>query len=164
MGNNADDYEAFIASILSGIKESERIVDEVCFGRRNKIKGKSGQPHQIDVSFIDRSFKKPTLVLIECKLRTKKVSVDVPKILKYNATDISRNPDYPNHTKMIIVSSSGFQEGTKRVASFEQIYLHTVEHGPPFGFNYENIMFTGVCEQIRVSDQPRVVVCPQSEA
>jgi hypothetical protein len=163
MANKSDDYEAFIASILAGIKKSEREIERMCCGRKNKLKGESGQSHQVDISFIDRTFEEPTLVLIECKRCTRKVSVDVAKILKYNATDISLNPDYPNQILMIIVSISDFQDGTRRVADYEQIRLHTVGHGPPFGFDYENIIFVGQVDQFAVNEYTNIVISPPSD-
>jgi hypothetical protein len=164
MTNKADNYEAFLASIIDGVSESQRKITSLSYGRANKLMGKSGQPHQVDVSFIDGSFEEETLVLIECKRFTsRRVSVDVPKILKYNADDITSNPDYPRKAIMIIVSTSEFQEGTHRIADHEEIRLHTVNHGPPFGFDYENIIFLGMREQVSTKETVKVVIEPPSE-
>ena len=163
MATKADDYEAFLASIISGVSESERNIVDRGYGRNNRLKGKSGQSHQIDISFIDRSFEEEKLVLIECKRHKNSISVDVPKILTYNATDIGNNPDYPDSVLKIIVSISGFQAGTRRIAEYEGIRLHTVNHGPPFGFDYENIIFAGVENNISVSEVVTVEIEPPSE-
>lgn len=164
MTNRADDYEAFLDSIFSGVSESERNIANLSSGRSNKLKGRSGQPHQVDVSFIDRSFEEETLVLIECKrYESKKVSVDVPKILAYNAKDITNNPDYPDRVVMIIVSTSGFQGGTQRIAEYEEIRLHNVNHGPPFAFDYENIIFAGVIDQVSIGEAVTVEPEPPSK-
>ena len=64
---------------------------------------------------------------------------------------------------MIIVSTSEFQEGTRRIANYEEIRLHTVNHGPPFGFDYENIIFAGVCDQSSINEYVKVAIKPSSE-
>jgi hypothetical protein len=53
---------------------------------------------------------------------------------------------------MIIVSASGFQEGTRRIAEYEGIRLRTVNHGPPFVFDYENIIFAGVKDHVSINE------------
>jgi len=165
MSNKSDDYEEFIASLLSGIEKSERDIMSLKSGRCNTLKGKSGQSHQIDVSFIDRSCKDLTMVLIECKrYKAGRVSVDVPKILKYNADDITSNPDYPDKAIMIIVSTTEFQKGARRIADYEAIRLHTVGHGPPFGFDYENILFAGVADQCTVNECTNIIIGPPSNS
>lgn len=157
MINEATDYELFLKSVISGVSKSDRNITSLRSGLRNRLKGISGQSHQIDVSFIDRSFDADTLVLIECKCWKEKVSVDVSKILTYNAKDITNNPDYPSKAIMIIVATSGFQEGTRRIAKYEGIRLHTVNHGPPFSFDYENIIFIGARETVAVGEEWQLV-------
>jgi len=121
MTQQYDKYEKFIFSLIENIKKSGRIIRELRRGRRNKLQGISGQYHQVDVSLIDESFPKPTLVLIECKRikcqknprKLKNIDPSVPKILKYNAIDITSNPKYPQDAMMIIISTTAFSSGAK---------------------------------------------------
>lgn len=79
---DSDDYERFISSLVEDIKKSGRDIRDRNYGRRNVVKGASGQKHQIDVSFYDYSFPEPTIVLIECKRVADPVPLSVVKIAK----------------------------------------------------------------------------------
>ena len=156
MPKQYDDYEEFILSLVDNVKKHGSTIRDIGCGRNNKIRGKSGQSHQIDVSFIDESsFSKPALVLIECKRNALKnhVSASVPKILKYNADDIKDNPKYHAYdVKMIITATSPFSSGAKRIADFEQIQISTVNHGPPYGFSYGNLVELFMQDALKTDD------------
>ena len=161
MPQQYDKYEEFISSLVKNIKESGRVIRDLGFGRRNKLRGISGQCHQIDVSFIDESFPNPTLVLIECKRCTGNVAPSVPKILKYNAGDITSNPKYPADAKMIITTTSAFSSGARRIAEYEKICIQTVNHGPPFGFSYESLIQVFMADRAKVSDGSNLEIVPK---
>jgi hypothetical protein len=156
MPEKYDDYEEFIASLVDNVRKHGSTITNLGSGRRNRLIGGSKQKHQVDVSFIDKSsFSKPALVLIECKRNThdNHVSVSVPKILKYNADDIKKNPKYHNYdVKMIITTTSAFSSGAKRIADFEKIKIWTVNHGPPYGFSYGSLIQLFMKDDVKVSD------------
>jgi hypothetical protein len=141
MTKESAEYEKFIASLVENVKNTGRdIIDIKCRGGNVLLGGVTGQPHQVDVSFIDYSFSDPTLILIECKRWKKSVDVSVPKILDFNLNDILENPNYPNCGKAIIVTTHGFQKGTKIIAECKNIIIQIVNDDPPYGFRYENIV------------------------
>ena len=133
-------YERFIASLIKHIKNTGRDIVDIGFGGGNKLIGESGQQHQIDVSFVDNSFSEATLILIECKRWKNNVDVSVAKIIDWNLKDILGNPIYPDSGKAIIVTTSGFQKGTNKVAGFKDIITQSVNDDVPYGFRYENIV------------------------
>ena len=55
MSKKSDEYEKFIAGIIKDIENTTgRDIDIICYGRNCKLKGETGQEHQIDVAFVDR--------------------------------------------------------------------------------------------------------------
>ncbi len=52
MSKESDEYEIFIANIINDIKNTGRDIEIICYGRDCKLKGETGQEHQIDVAFI----------------------------------------------------------------------------------------------------------------
>jgi len=153
MTKESDDYEKLIASLIENVKNSGRDIRNIGYGKSNFLVGHSGQKHQIDVSFTDYSFPVPTLILIECKRWKDPVDVSVPKILKYNNDDIIKNPEYSDQSKMIIVTSSNFQSGAKKIADYENIIIQIVNHEPPYGFSYENIIQYAVADSVKIRDK-----------
>jgi len=155
MPKQYDDYEKFIASLVKDVKKHGSTITDLGSGRNNRLRGRSGQRHQVDVSLIDKSsFPNPALVLIECKRNASNnhVSTSVPKILKYNADDIAANPEYPDDVKMIIATTSAFSSGARRIADFEEIKICTVKHGPPFGFSYGSLVQLFMLDTVKTVD------------
>jgi hypothetical protein len=153
MSKDSDDYEAFIAELIKNVKKTGRNIIEINYGKKNNLIGASGQTHQIDVSFVDTSYSQSTIVLIECKRWKDPVNVTVPKLLKYNMDDITKNSLYPNNSIGIIASTSGFQSGAINIANYEKIIIQIVNHGSPYGFRYENIVQRGIAETVSCSDK-----------
>jgi hypothetical protein len=148
MSQASVEYERFISELIEQVKKTGREITHIGYGNKNLLAGNSGQQHQIDVSFIDSSFSDPTLVLIECKRWKDSVDVTVPKVLKYNMDDITENREYPNKAIGIITTTSGFQSGVSTIADHEGIIIQVVNHGPPYGFRYENIIQMGMQDKI----------------
>ncbi len=161
MTQQYDDYEKFIASLVDNIRKHGSTITNLRSGRSNRLLGISGQSHQVDVSFIDNSsFQKPTLVLIECKRNAPKnhVPPSVPKILKYNADDITANPKYPDDAMMIVTTTSAFSSGARRIAEYENICIQTVNHGPPFGFSYARLIQLFLMDSVKLNDSVNVEI------
>jgi len=154
MSKESEEYEKFIHSLVENIQHTGRDIRNLNYGVKNKLKGKSGQKHQIDVSFEDYSYDEPSLVLIECKRYEDNVEVDVPKILKYNNDDILKELSSSKGIKksrMIITTTSDLSGGAKRLASYENIFVKKVNHGAPYGFRYEDTI--QVAEKIEMTDK-----------
>lgn len=158
MTKESAEYEKFIASLIKHVKNTGRDIRDIGFGGDNKLLGESGQPHQIDVSFVDYSFSEATLILIECKRWENKVDVSVAKIIDWNLKDILRNPIYPDHGKAIIVTTSGFQKGTDKVAGFKDIITQPVNDDIPYGFRYENIVQEATRSELEMTNNVDVEV------
>lgn len=161
MSTPYNEYERFIASLIKNIQQSSRDIKDLNYGIKNKLKGASGQLHQIDVSFVDHSFEVPTLVLIECKRikqKNKRINVSVLKILKYNLDDIIKSTNSPDKGKIICLSTADFQSGAIRIAQYEGIKIQKINHGPPFGFSYEDTIQFFNFDNVPVSEYVNVCI------
>ena len=141
---NYDDYERFVALLVEGVKQAGRKIENLGCVRTNRIVGRSGQRHQIDVSFIDHSFADPTLVLIECKRVSNPVELSDVKVIKATLDDILCHPGNLNKGLAIIVATDRFRPGAQRFANFYGIRTQVTPHGLSFRFHYENIVQIGV--------------------
>lgn len=144
---NYYDYERFVALLVEGVKQAGRKIENLGYGRINRIVGRSGQRHQIDVSFIDHSFADPTLVLIECK-RGSPVKLSDVKVIKATLDDILCHPANLNKGLAIIVATDHFQSGAQRFADSYGIRTQVTPHGLSFRFHYENIVQIGAQDDI----------------
>jgi len=129
---NYDDYERFVALLVEGVKQAGRKIGDLGYGRMNRIVGRSGQRHQIDVSFIDHSFADPTLVLIECKRVSNPVELSDVKVIKATLDDILCHPGNLNKGLAIIVATYHFRSGAQRFADFYGIRTQVTLHGLSF--------------------------------
>ena len=92
MAARGSEYEYFIRSLIENVKEAGRDIRDLKHGNDNRIVGKSGQAHQIDVSFSDHSFQNPKFVLISCKdLNKRSVEPVAVKEWKFNMDDIAEH-------------------------------------------------------------------------
>ena len=115
------DYESFVSNLIKGIRTSKsagRDIRNICFGKSNTLEGKSGQRHQVDVSFQDHSFDNPKIVLIECKRVSRPIEISVIKILKSTMDDIIGYNGAPCEGLGIIVSTASFRRGALRFAYY----------------------------------------------
>jgi len=147
MTTESDKYEQFIAKLINDISSTHRDIDFLCSGAKCRLIGVSGQKHQIDVAFIDRSFTPPKLVLIECKLKNKpkyRVGPEVVKTLEFNGSDLIQNPEYPNECLLIICSTNDFTSGAQRLSYALKIKLERVHNAINYTFRYENIVLAGL--------------------
>ena len=152
MTGESDAYERFVAALAENVQKSGRSISDLSSGANNKIVGASGQPHQIDVSFVDSSFPTPRLVLIECKYHGRPIDNSVVKVLQATIRDILENPDTPADVSGIIVSSAPFQSGARTLGKHWSIDLHTVPPEPPFSFHYENILQESLADHLGLTD------------
>lgn len=138
-------YEEFIRSLIENVKEAGRDIRDLNHGGKNRIVGKSGQAHQIDVSFADHSFQNPKLVLISCKdLSSRSVEpVDV-KEWKFNMDDIAeavRDTGIPPIEVLgMIVTTKGFAKGANLLATWCGINMEIVAHGSEYVFRYQDFV------------------------
>lgn len=116
MDTDAKKYELLVREILAArLKDDTRAIDFKVFHGK-KYLGKSGHNHQIDVSAELKLAGIKILILVECKLYSKKVGID--DILEF----ATRMDDIGAH-KGIIVTTVGFQKGTAKIAKSKGIAL-----------------------------------------
>lgn len=152
MSTSSDAYEKFIADLIDNIQGTNRNITDLGYGRQNTIEGVCGQPHQIDVSFVDNDFPNPTLVLIECKRFTDDpIDLEHVKVLKATLDDILANPKTPNDANAIIATTVGARSGAQRFADYYGIQIEQVAHGPRYEFQYENVIQVGVMVTLKLS-------------
>ena len=137
MANSGAEYEQFLADIIQTIISSGRSIDDLKSGATNKVRGASGQDHQVEVSFVNRGNKEAVRVLIECKRCQKPVGLSQVKIVKATRDDISQNQSCLP-TRGIIVSLSRFTAGAKLFAKYYNITLEKLSDQRPYRFNYVN--------------------------
>ncbi|MCK9391928.1 MAG: hypothetical protein M0Q01_10260 [Syntrophales bacterium] len=144
MSKESDEYEKFIANIINDIKNTGRDIEIICYGRDCKLKGETGQEHQIDVAFIDHSLTVPALILIECKLKKGKnrnVTPDVPKVVAFNEEDIGALKEYAEETMSIIVTTCGFSSGAQLISDRRQLRREIVPFkADAYTFRYRDIV------------------------
>lgn len=145
MSKTGDEYELFIRNLITNIQKNHHNIKCLGSGSKNTIEGHCGQKHQIDVSFIDHSCPNPTLILIECKQRSRfRIPLADVKVMKATLDDILARPDTPEHISAIIITTKGAQKGAQKFAKFYGIEIQTVPYGREYTFSYQNIIQAGV--------------------
>jgi len=139
-----DSYEEFICQLIGNVKENGRDIRSIKWGRNNNILGASGCKHQIDVSFIDHSFKKPTLVLIECKNTSK--SVEKVQIAAFQAiiSDILNHNKSPEFALGIFAYAQNARSGAVKFAKHYNIKMEKTGVRPNFTFHYKSLTQAGI--------------------
>ena len=166
MSITSSEYEDFIASLVRNISSSGRNIEFLCSGAKCKLTGILGQPHQIDVAFIDKTFNPNRIVLIECKFKNPRYRIgpEVIKILAFNGSDIVQSNIYPNNCMLIVCSTSEFTSGAKRLAKALDIKMEKVGDMANYSFQYENFIQVGMTDSLHGSDSLSVSVkCPNGK-
>lgn len=138
----SDEYEKFIALIIEDIKRTGRNIEIIGFGRNCKIKGETGQKHQIDVAFVDKSLPTPALVLVECKLKgSRNAGPEVPKIAIFNEQDIGAVKEFAGDTISIIVTTCGWSSGAQLISDRRELRREVVPFkADSYTFRYGDIV------------------------
>jgi hypothetical protein len=112
---NSEEYEKLVKEIFNKIYINARGCnpDKIKVGRTNRIIGKSGYLHQIDVSLHGAN----ELILIECKKWKSRISVLHFLAFLGRINDIAPKIDNYNVSGMIF-TTKGFQKGVIRLAEY----------------------------------------------
>lgn len=126
------------------VKSSGRKIDDIRFGRNNRVLGASGCFHQIDVSFIDRSCEDPTLVFIECK-NTPSKPIEKSQVATLSAIIEDLRKEHSNKYKVIglIAYADKARSGAIRFAEYANIQMEMTGIKPDFAFKYANLASVG---------------------
>lgn len=122
-------YEVFIRDIYQQILTQDE-VETIQVEHNQKIKGKSGAEHQIDVYWQYKQFGELVSVAIECKRYSKRVNIGVVRNFKSVLDDLSCS-------KGIIVTTEGFQTGAITFASSNNIGLKVIR--PPKEYDLKGV-------------------------
>ena len=118
-------YEHLTAFIFRDLLENQVPLGQGSRGfkvlHRNRYIGKSGQKHEIDVSFSFELAGLRFLVLIECKLYSR--PVDVSDVLTFYARIVDIGAQ-----KGVMVTTEGYRKGAKQFAEANGIALVTFSH------------------------------------
>jgi hypothetical protein len=148
MSKESDGYEEFIADLIMNLQVVHRDIRNLKWGRKNVIEGASGQPHQIDISFIDHSFARPRMMLIECKRYRKPIDLEHVKVVLATSLDIWRDRHEAMDVGAVLVSTNGERKGARRFAAHYGIALEVTDHAESYSFRYENIVQAALQERV----------------
>jgi hypothetical protein len=131
----SQEYEELTSILASKYAEAFKLLNPVIkLGRSNKWIGKSGHPHQIDVSLETHS----EIYLIECKSWNYKIQVEKVLALLGRVQDIGSAVDGNLKIKPIMVTTKGFQRGAIKVAHYYGISLRLITSLSRYDFGYSN--------------------------
>ena len=105
------DYEELVGDVIAQLEDKR--MDLI---RNQKLKGKSGQSHQIDLVVDFERMGVVYRTLVECKYWNKRVGVESVMVLAKRKEDLGAQ-------KGILVTTVGFQRGAFRIAKAEGIAL-----------------------------------------
>ena len=134
----APDYESFIAGLVRDLLRKRRI-SNLRHGSKNRLTGRSGATHQLDVSFVDNELSPNALVVIECKCLTKKIDLSHVKVLKATLDDLLGASGNASVGKAMIVSTKGAQRGAKQYAKYYGLDVQSVSDGPAYTLSYQGL-------------------------
>jgi hypothetical protein len=154
MSKESDEYEKFVAGIIEDINSTGRQIEMICFGRDCRLRGESGQEHQIDVAFIDHSFVPSILVLAECKLRkSRNVDTGTPKIAAFNEEDIGRLKEYAEKTMTILVTTCGYSKGAQLISDRRELRREIVPfQADAYTFRYRDLVMGYATDRLSIAD------------
>ncbi len=141
-------YEQDVAHIVRGFHASfpgNRFI--VATGQGNRVRGKSGFEHQIDVSLrTDR-----LILLVECKCLAKKVAPEDVLVFGARFLDIKeRHSD--SECIAILASIDGLTEGASQIAKHFGIEVANVRSPTDYGMKIGHIAQVGLVEQLGAID------------
>ena len=137
--DKGDKYESHVSRIVEHVQGCRPAIRDLGYGRQNKLSGKSGVLHQVDVSFVDPTFSNETLVLIECKNRKNPISLAHVKVLKATLDDVLAADWSPSAGVGILTSTTRLQTGAATYAEYHGIVHQQVNLGPQYAFRYDTI-------------------------
>lgn len=152
---SSDQYEQLVAEIIVGICADSRGLKSLCLGsgRTNRISGKSGYDHQIDVSLHDDK----RLFIVECKCWSDPIGVEEVLVLAARAVDIAAHMEGRN-VFSIIVSTKPASAGAQKLASHFGVSLEVAKSASEFGLRIGRHVAIGVADSATASDYVEATV------
>ena len=153
----SDEYEQLVAGIISGICMGAGDLKWLSFGsgRTNRISGKSGYDHQIDVSLhVDRR-----LFMVECKRWSEPIGVQEILVLAARAIDIAARLE-GLIVSSVIVSTKPATAGAQKLASHFGVALEVAKSAAEFGLRIGRNVAVGVADRASFSDSCEATIIP----
>ena len=142
------EYEQVVAALVQRITQNTPLQTcTVGAGRRNRIRGASSYPHQIDVSLLGDQH----LYLIEAKYWARPVGVGAVLMLASRLSDI-RNAFTSVEVHASVVSTKHTTRGMKALAEHLGINVEIVHSPEEYALRFGNQHFIGVNESVYVQD------------
>lgn len=132
------DFEKLVLRLIDELRStvSPLAGAEVRGGSKNRIRGASGFPHQIDVSFQVEG----TILIIECKRWREPIDAGVVLACASRLADVRA----ANHTTKVlasVVSTKRSTRGAKQLAAYFGISLDQVANAREYGIRLSNYVF-----------------------
>ena|SRR5437868_1073901 len=140
------EYEVLSRDVLMPfICSIEGRAEQLGHGGSNEVPGRSGFPHQIDISFRAAGVR----ALVECKCWNN--AIPVGQVLQFAARVIDISEKLGS-VRGIMVTTKGYQSGAQIVADYFKISLSIVRNVSEFILNYGGSVGAGVADKISFSD------------
>lgn len=151
----SSDYERLVGDLISELtRDSESLgCPVISGGRKNKIPGESGFPHQIDVSLKTNR----VLLLFECKYWAGPVNVEPVLVIASRLNDVrAANPDI--EVEAGVVSLKPPTSGAQVLARYFGIQLDVVSTPREYALRIRERFFIGRTESLPVGLVERATV------
>ena len=143
-------YEEFIPTLIKSAHFSGRQIDKVQSGRNNRMQGKSGVFHQIDVSFFETPkypegfIVTPTrvnLYLIECKCLSSKVGLGIVRNHRAVIEDVQQVQAQEVVVKGMVMTTLGVTPDAQKYADEYKIVIQPVpRHMQSFSLAFDSFL------------------------
>jgi hypothetical protein len=152
------EYEELVKKLIDSLLRNNDVlkIENIDYGKGNKIEGASGHKHQIDIAYRDPQ--NQSLILIECKRWQSKIKIDHVLTFHCRLVDILNRQNVT--TEGIMVTTVGYQKGAKKYGDKYGIKLGKVKDESEFGIFIRNLGFMGVVDKGVVTDHAFVKKTP----
>ena len=142
-------YEELVKKLIKSLERANLQIEELGHGSKNKVEGKSGYKHQIDISFLIQGEK----WLVECKHWRSKVKFKDVLIFMAHIIDI-RNKQPRVNVKGLMITTCGYQKGgSQKIAEAYGIDLGKVKNESEFGILINKTKFLGLQEKAKATGE-----------
>lgn len=148
------EYESLVRALVDVLQGHRDLQNYMLgSGNKNRIKGKSGYWHQIDLCLETDE----TLFILELKNYRQPIGVDAVLVIAARRLDIAAaRPDMKVHASL--VSTQRVTVGAKRLADHFEVEIDVVKDMMDYGLKFSARHFHGVFEKPRVCDEYSVRV------
>ena len=139
------EYEELVKILIDSLLKNNDVlkIEDVGYGKGNKIEGASGHKHQIDIAY--RDLQNQSLILVECKRWQSKIKIDHVLAFHCRLVDIRKKQNV--NAEGVMVTIVGYQKGAKKYGDTYGIKLGKVKDASEFGIFIRNLGFIGAVDK-----------------